>query len=180
METLSSLHLSSRPLLFFPKNRAVLFAWLMSCDSLLFLVLLRHLRFDKKVLFYQNRTFLLVLTMSPLRCLASIWPPSIWNSAKASSTSCWLNLSPQVIRECLNLFSSKVWGLRATYHTLLKSVDFNVAALFNTVFKIMQTSYFSGRYFPTAYTGCKKKPMLLKKNAISREKMRSWCLTEVK
>ena len=42
-------------------------------------------------------------TMRPLRCAASIWPSSILNSVNASSTSCCVNLSPQVISECLNL-----------------------------------------------------------------------------
>ena len=42
-------------------------------------------------------------TMRPLRWAASIWPSSILNSVNASSTSCCVNLSPQVIRECLNL-----------------------------------------------------------------------------
>ena len=42
-------------------------------------------------------------TMRPLRWVASIWPSSILNSVNASSTSCCVNLSPQVISECLNL-----------------------------------------------------------------------------
>merc|ERR1719273_1477108 len=45
-------------------------------------------------------------TIRPFKCTASIIPSSIKNSPNALSTSDALNLSPKVIRECLNMSAS--------------------------------------------------------------------------
>merc|ERR1712012_1295101 len=53
---------------------------------------------------YSSSSFL--ATMMLFRCSASITPPAIVNSRKASSISLEENFSPQVIRECLNISAS--------------------------------------------------------------------------
>merc|ERR1719362_1527257 len=45
-------------------------------------------------------------TIRDFKCAASICPSSIVNSANASSTSVSVNLSPQVMSECLNISAS--------------------------------------------------------------------------
>ena len=62
--------------------------------------------------FYSSPSFL--ATMMLLRCSASIIPPSILNSRKASSISFDENFSPQVISECLNLQQNQNqnWNLK--------------------------------------------------------------------
>ena len=74
---------------------------------------------------YSSVSFL--ATMSPLRWLASIWPPSIMNSVNASLTSCSLNLSPQVIRECLNLEYIEDGFVRAALIQLLFDLGHRLA-----------------------------------------------------
>merc|ERR1719220_2268262 len=62
-------------------------------------------------------------TIRDFKCAASICPSSITNSANASSTSVSVNLSPQVMSECIKRFKDGVVIIGTSSHLFGEECD---------------------------------------------------------